>query len=280
MKPISKGTKKVLKKSLQKKSTTASGEVKVKKGFTKNFAKIRSRHPTHRILRKNKLLLFDKTVVIRLGSTTPSLPGVIELNTVESVRNCSDKLKMKELFEKVKLKSPKYVTIDKMKPGLLSYPIIKKIRFRSRGQGMVYIENEKELLDIISKCKGNNNVYFEEYFNGTREYRFHVSNLGCFYTCRKMRKEDAKERWFFNSSNSVWILEENPKYDRPSTFKEIVKECQKGLASLKLDFAAFDVRVKKDGSFMILEGNSAPSFGDLTAKKYLEHLPQLIKNKL
>lgn len=280
MNKISKGTKKLVAKSVKAKKAASSSAVKPKKAFSKRFAKIKSRHPTHRILRQNKLLLFDRGVVIRLGSTTESAPGVIELNTVESIKNCSDKLKMKELFAKAKVASPKYVHIKDMKPGLLAYPIIKKIRFRSRGQGMVYIENEKELLDTLSKNKGNNNVYFEEYFNGTREYRFHVSNLGCFYTCRKMRKEDAEERWFFNSSNSVWILEENPKYNRPSTFNDIVKECQKALNALKLDFAAFDVRVKKDGSFVILEGNSAPSFGDLTAKKYLEHLPKLINNKL
>jgi glutathione synthase/RimK-type ligase-like ATP-grasp enzyme len=227
MKTISKGTKKALKKTIAKKTAGTVGSVKAKKAFTKNFAKIKSRHPTHRVLRKNKLLLFDKKVVIRLGSTTASLPGTIELNSVESIKNCSDKLRMKELFEKAKLRSPKYATIADIKPGLLQYPIIKKIRFRSRGQGMVYIENEKELLDIISKSKGNNNVYFEEYFNGTREYRFHVSALGCFYTCRKMRKEGAEQRWFFNSSNSVWILEENPLYNKPTTFNEIVKECQK-----------------------------------------------------
>lgn len=194
-------------------------------------------------------------------------------------------MKMKGLFRDSKTNSPKYWTIEEMKKEKTPpFPIIKKIRFRSRGKGMVFIENQKQLDEQLKKNGSDSNVYFEEYFNGCREYRLHISALGCFYTCRKVRKEGAKDRWFFNSSNSNWLLETNPKFDKPKTWDSIVKECQKGLVALGLDFAAFDVRVKKDGTFAILEANSAPSFGDtpatsVVASKYLEHLPLIVKHK-
>ena len=246
------------------------------------FARIRSRHPTHRVLRRNKALLFKKRVVIRLGSTTAIPRGsAIEINTVEAIKNCSDKMKMKKLFKDNKVISPKYWTLDEMaKEKNLTFPIVKKLKFRSRGAGMVLIKDQKQLTEQLKKNAGNGNVYFEEFFNGSKEYRLHISELGCFYTCRKVRKEGAEERWFFNSSNSNWLLESNPKFDKPKTFDKMIEECKKGLRALGLDFGAFDVRVKKDGTFVILEANSAPSFGDLTAKKYLEHIPLIVKNKM
>lgn len=211
--------------------------------------------------------------------------GAIQLNTVESIRNCSDKMRMKNIFRDNKVTSARYWTLDEMKKEKKPpFPLVKKIRFRSRGHGMVFIETQKALDEQLRKNAGNSNVYFEEYFNGSKEYRLHVSDLGCFYTCRKVRRVDAKERWFFNSSNCNWLLETNPQFDKPKTWKNIVSECQKGLKALGLDFAAFDVRVKKDGSFIILEANSAPSFGDdprnsVVARKYLEHIPLIVKNK-
>lgn len=248
--------------------------------ISKRFARIKSRHPTHRGLRKNKNLLFSVPVVIRFGSSTKSDPGTVEINTVESVKNCANKLKMKQLFKAKGVKSPEFWTSSEIETAKVKVPIVKKIIFRSRGQGMELIENDKQLKEAIAKYKGNKNVYFEQYFNGSREYRFHVSKFGCFYTNRKMRTKEAKNRWFFNSTNCVWILETNPAYNKPKTFDAIVKECQKGLDALGLDFAAFDVRVNKEGEFAIIEANSAPSFGETTEVKYVEHLKKLIIDKV
>lgn len=246
------------------------------------FAQIRSRHPTHRVLRRNKKLLFDRSVIVRLGSTTKTISSFsVEINSVEAVRNCSDKIRMKELFKSAGVQSPNFYSVAEMaKLKKVTFPLVKKLRFRSRGQGMELIENEAQLKEVLKRNAGRTDVYFEEYFNGSREYRLHVSALGCFYTNRKVRKTDAKERWFFNSRNCNWLLETNPEFNKPSTFNSIIKECQKGLAALKLDFAAFDVRVKKDGTFMIIEGNSAPSFGEFTAECYLKEIPKIVQYKL
>lgn len=148
----------------------------------------------------------------------------------------------------------------------------------------------KELRHSLEICKSANRAYIvEEFVNYTKEYRIHVSSLGrCFYTCRKMLKEEvaAEERWFRNSKNCVWMLEENPLFDKPSTWNLIVEDCLKALAALGLDTCAFDVKVSKKGEWTILEGNSAPSFGECTPKeptivalRYIEELNELIKSK-
>jgi hypothetical protein len=101
-----------------------------------------------------------------------------------------------------------------------------------------------------------------------------------------MLKQDATERWFRNSKNSVWILEDNPLFDKPITWNAIVQDCLKALNALGLDTCAFDVKVNKKGEWSILEGNSAPSFGDCTidnptivAQRYIEEFKDLIIEK-
>lgn len=243
-----------------------------------HYARIRSRHDTHDALRRNPALRFKLPVIIRFGSLTEGKADDIQINTVESIQNCSNKIRMKELFSEGKIKSPKFFSVDDVTKKKVHFPLVKKLFFRSRGQGMKLINNEEELKKVLAS--GRKDIYFEEYFNGSREYRLHVSELGCFYTCRKLRKTGAKERWFFNSSNCNWILEDNKLYNKPENFDAIVKECQKALKVLGLDFAAFDVRVSKDGTFVIIEANSAPSFGEITTTKYIEHLPLLINRKI
>jgi len=107
-----------------------------------------------------------------------------------------------------------------------------------------------------------------------------------------MQKKDTaeKDKWFRNDSNSVWILEENPEFEKPVNWEEIVKECQKAQEALELDICSFDVRVQsvKDPktkqnrnkcAFIILESNSASSFGEVTLRKYIETIPRLAMKK-
>ena len=106
-----------------------------------------------------------------------------------------------------------------------------------------------------------------------------------------MLKESTpqKDRWFRNDSNSVWIMEENEQFDKPVNWNEIVKECVKAIKAVGLDFGAIDLRVQsaKDSKgkvrpecdFIVVETNSAPSFGTVTLQKYIETLPKIILKK-
>ena len=172
----------------------------------------------------------------------------------------------------------------------LPYPIVAKHHFGSRGNGN-YLLNSQEELQNWMKGKDLSNYLFEKFYNYNREYRLHVTKNGCFYTCRKMLKSDTPKdkRWFRNDSNSVWIVEENEQFDRPTNWKLIEEQCVKALQSTGLDFGACDVRVqsaknndgnkRKDIDFIIVEINSAPSFGDRTEVEYLKELPKILKEK-
>lgn len=275
----------------------------MKKVLTKFRPRIRSRHPSHNILRgRGKIALLPFRSVVRLGSTTECKGVDIELNSIEAIKNSSNKSKMKVCFTNESVKTAmwwlytKNNTFCNAKTGedtdinKLPYPIISKSNFGSRGRGNVKHDNVESLTNWL-QGKTKSNYIFEKFYNFAREYRLHVSADGCFYTCRKMLRKDTPEadKWFRNDANCIWALETNPEFDKPVNWKEIIKESVKSLKAVGLDFGAVDLRVqsatdsngtlRKSPDFIIIEINSAPSFGEVTAAKYIEMLPKILTNK-
>jgi glutathione synthase/RimK-type ligase-like ATP-grasp enzyme len=268
------------------------------KAITRFRPSIRSRHPTHDILR-SELPRMPFRAVIRLGSTTVMNNMDVEINTPEAVRNSASKLLMKQCFTEAGVKTAIWAngnTIDEIVTNLSSkiegniYPLIMKNYFGSRGEGNYLIES-REKLDKWAVGKTITNYLGEVFDTKTREYRLHVTKNGCFYACRKMLKSETPtdKRWFRNDSNSTWILPDNEAFDRPVNWSVIEEECVKALNAVGLDIGACDVKVqsrlnkkgeeRKEPDFFIIEINSAPSFGTITAQKYLEELPKLMVDK-
>jgi D-alanine-D-alanine ligase-like ATP-grasp enzyme len=261
--------------------------------------RVLSRHPSHNSLRTANLR-FDKRVVVRLGSITiPKYPVDLEINSVEAIKISADKLLMKQAFDKGQVPTAKWfvhIGNGEFKEGtkeekvLLNYPIVVKNRFGSRGTGN-YKFDSKEQLEAWLKNKNFvvDNYIFESFFKKGREYRLHVTKEGCFYTCRKLLKKDASETWHRHAENCVWVVEDNPLFDKPVNWDEIVKACVDALSAIGADVLAFDVKVQlsktKDGSerknpkFILIESCSAPSFGEITAKKYIEQIPKIYNLK-
>lgn len=260
---------------------------------------IRSRHPSHRGLR-GALTKLPFRSVVRLGSLTQledaaSINGSrVELNSAESIRNSSNKLKMKTCFSENGVKTAEWIRATsgaQIAGWVTEYPIVAKSLFGSRGNGNTLIKSAAELTSWLIN-KDLSNYIFEKYYNYNKEYRLHVSADGCFYTCRKMLKQEFKDHpnsWQRHDDNCVWILEENINFERPSNWSTIVEHCVKALNSCGLDFGACDLRVQnnidRDGNrranpdFIVVEINSAPSFGQVTLEKYKEVLPQLLMKK-
>lgn len=277
------------------------------KGF---FPMIRSRHPSHNVLR-TQLPKMPCRSVIRLGSITEVSDTIsnggnrIEINTINSVKNASNKKLMKECFTEngvitadwFTYSSQNMFTVEKdilekheIDISELPYPIVAKHIYGSRGNGNFKLNNQQEL-EAWMIGKTLSSYIFEKFYNYSREYRLHVTKDGCFYTCRKMLKSDTPEdkRWFRNDSNSVWILEENETFDKPVNWSDIEEHCVKALNSVGLDIGGCDVRIqsrnKSNGEqrespeFIILEINSACSLGEITTIKYIDELPKIILDK-
>lgn len=281
----------------------------MKKKFTRFKPQIYSRHPSHNPLReKGSLRLLPFRSVIRFGSSTEARDTKtkggdrVELNTTAAIANSSNKLLMKQCFTEGNVKTAMWWTwnstrfykngsnSETLSAEELPYPIIAKHKFGSRGRGNTKINTVEEMQNWLNTCQYKGNFIFEVYHAFSREYRLHVSKNGCFYTCRKMIKSDTPDtdKWFRNDSNSVWILEDNEMFDKPVNWSEIEKHCVRALTSVGLDFGAVDLKVqssfyqdtKRDNcDFIVIEINSAPSFGDITLEKYKEILPELLIEK-
>lgn len=262
----------------------------MKKKWSKRSLRVFSRHPSHNIVRK--AIYVPVLACIRFGSTTEWRRSEYEINSIEAVKNSSNKLRMKKCFDEAEVITATWWedAFDVANLEEIPFPILAKRKFGSRGNGMVKIDNQEGLEEFINE-NNTSNFIFEKFHNYSREYRLHVDAQGCFYTCRKMLKSDAPEenRWFRNDSNCVWYLEDNEKFDKPSNWDTIVSECVKALKAVGLDVGACDVKVqsatKRNGEkreepkFIIIEINSAPSFGDVTSEKYKERIPSILTNK-
>lgn len=257
----------------------------MKKELTMFTPMILSRHPSHNVLRK-ALPKMNTRSVVRFGSTTELNDGKrrIEINSVEAVRNSASKLRMKQCFTTYKIETAHWRAGTSEKDikewCAKRYPIIAKGIFGSRGQANTKIDTPQQLENWF-KGKILNNYIFEEFFDGTREYRFHISTNGVFLTWRKLRRNDTptNQRWFFNNSNCNWVSEKHELYNKPITYNQIAEECVKALNAVGLDIGGCDVRVNKKGEFKIIEINSACALAEVTAAAYKQELTNLLKNK-
>jgi len=259
------------------------------------YIKVRSRHPSHDILRKPTILRPERKgvkvvvpAIIRLGSTTKVSSNIIEINTIKAVKTSSNKLLMKRAFKKGGINSPKYWE-DKeslLNENNIPYPLVAKKIYGSRAKGIIKIKNEEELTEFLTNSY-NSTYYFEKYYKYLREYRLHVTEMGCFYSCRKMLKRDTPQdkKFVRNNDNCVWFLDSNPKFNQPKNWSEIMEECRRALLAVELDVGACDVRISatpdEEGNnyFKIIEINSAPSFGEKTAEEYIRVIPEIVKLK-
>jgi len=275
--------------------------------------RIRSRHLSHNVLRhtENNLPMMPFRSRIRLGSTNElrSLDRfpVVELNSIEAIKNSSNKLRMKTCFTEKDVKTAEWykhifangihrfqnqIAEEEIVHTLeeLPFPIISKSLFGSRGLGNKKHDTAEQLKAWL-EGKDLSNYIFEKYYNYNREYRLHVNSEGCFYTCRKMLKTDTPQeaRWYRNDAHCVWILEDNESFDKPSNWEEVIAESVKALNAVGLDFGAIDLRIqsakKSNGDvretpkFIVVEINSAPSFGDKTEEAYIQEIPKMLRDK-
>lgn len=264
-----------------------------------------SPHGTHDNLRQLGMRLPVLTC-IRLGSrTVGNLNYTVEINSANKIQNSANKLLMKRCFNKAGVKTaPWWLNeggkfISQNVEGTpesalkdLPYPIVAKGLYGSRGRSNFLLKDQQALEEwMIGKdLKG---FIFEKYLGYmNREYRLHVTEEGCFYTCRKLVRTDTPddEKWHRHENNSIWVLDSNPVFDRPVNWKDIEADCVKALKEVGLDVGSFDVRiqtskdkngkVRENPEFSILEINSGSSFGSVTLEKYVEQIPKIVNYKL
>jgi glutathione synthase/RimK-type ligase-like ATP-grasp enzyme len=213
-------------------------------------------------------------VIVRLGSVTER-DADLHINTVQAVKNSSSKFIMKTLFENHNVNQALwYKDLTNVE-----FPLVAKKHYGRQGIGMVLIKDEKELEEFVS----SNNIdryVIEKFYNYSREYRVHISDLGEIMSWRKLRRSNSTERWFFNSHNCNWVSSNHELFNKPDNWEDIIEHCSRALKATGLNLGACDVRVNKKGDFIICEINSAPALGELGIEQYRDHLNKLIQWKI
>jgi glutathione synthase/RimK-type ligase-like ATP-grasp enzyme len=254
----------------------------------KKFVRIRTKNSTSRPLRRS--ILTDHWAVCRLGSLTPTneifnRTGVIEVNTVEAIQNSRSKIRMKKCFESGKVpQATWWQSLDGLNLVELPYPLVAKKTFGFQGRGMTYIEDHTALKSWLKTHSLDGSWIIEHFYNYSKEYRIHVgTKVGAFLSWRKLRRKDAEDRWYFNSTNSVWVGEAHEHFDKPLCWKEMEDAAIKALKSTKLDIGAVDIRVQSNRhakpAFIVCEINSAPALGDDGIEEYKKVIASIIKYK-
>lgn len=285
----------------------------MKKNFTKFTPRIRSRHPSHSGLRTASLEKLPFRSVVRLGSTTPlsEIPnssGMLELNTVEAIKISSNKLLMKQAFTRAGSNTAPWCESNQItsvesdgihtntESNLIPFPIVAKAKFGSKGKGNTLIKNLEEY-NTWRSGKTLSNYIFEKFVNYGLEYRLHICEDGSFYACRKALKSDCPEdqKWRHHDDTCVWFKEFNDdgtpseSFRKPNSWQNIIDDCVAALKEIGADILAFDVKVQSGQNnkgkvrdfqeYILLESNSAPSFGDVTLEKYITQIPLVLKRK-
>lgn len=240
---------------------------------------------------------FSVRSIVRLGSRTSTQEAfpksynrrpIVEINTVESIENSRDKLRMKACFDRAGVPHAPWFTVDVMRAKVRDneladlFPVLAKRITGFKGHGMRKLDNQAQLEEFL---RGNTNgYYFEQFKNFAREYRIHCTRNGSFMTWRKLRRADAEQRWFFNSANCNWVGENHELFNRPTNFEAIERHCVQALEATGLDIGSFDVRIQsaqqRNPQYILVEVNSAPSLGEQGIEIYKEVLADLINNKI
>jgi glutathione synthase/RimK-type ligase-like ATP-grasp enzyme len=260
--------------------------------YKQRTVRIRTKNPSANPLRKAILVPFK--AVCRLGSRTPTRDifpvseRIVECNSVESIENSRNKLRMKRCFSTVPIPQAVWYH-DRFEPQRIldhfritsdDFQLVGKQICGFQGHGMVLINNRIEL-EQFCRTHTPQNYFIELFYNYGREYRLHATRDEVFLSWRKLRSHDAAERWFFNSHNCNWVGEGNQLFNKPSNWEQLCNTARAAISSTSLDIGAVDIRVSSQDTtqFIVCEVNSAPALGEVGIEAYQEQIKSVLIKK-
>ena len=240
---------------------------------------VRGRSKSRKLFRDLK---FPRKVVYRMGSVTPLRDithrrNVIEINPINACIASSNKILMKALFDQFEVATAKYI-VPQSEEEIINFIeengiVIAKHKHSSKGRGLHLYKSVEEYNN--NPLHNYRDYVFEKYHTYTREYRLHCTQNECFHASRKVLVENAQDRWHRHASNSTYIKEDNPMFNKPDNWDDIVKEACKAIKSVGLHIGAVDIKISREGKFIILETNSCPALGETTLEKYKDQIKKL-----
>jgi len=248
---------------------------------------VKSKHESHVPLRQ-QIGMLPFLGVVRLGSVT-EVPGAVECNSIQSVKNSRDKRLMKQCFDKAGVIHAAWR--PDIKTALeVGFPMVAKHPLGSKGTG-VYLLKNKEAFDKWLANRTHENYIFEKFHDYGSEYRLSCTQDKCFFAVRKvLKKGETKNTWKKGGDNTYWYGEQNPLFDKPDNWEDVVDQACKAIKAVGLDLGCVDIKIQKNvdengkrrkaPKLFVVETNSAGCmWGDKTLNAHLEMIPKILKQK-
>lgn len=229
-----------------------------------------------------RLATFNKRILLRFGSTTPLISKFkyTEINSIEGVIQSSNKITMKQIFDKINIHHSNWINTTNIHELLAFYNkykiLIAKHKRSSQGKNIYYIDTIESLRELINNINLKDFV-FEEYCFFPNEYRMHVdADHGLFYACKKVLKEDADVEWHRHFNNSIFVrITED--MELPECWNDIINECKQVCKAMNMNILCFDI-LCSNNNFILVETNSAPALATYGLTQYLNHIQKYYGN--
>ncbi len=200
----------------------------------------------------------------------------VEINSIEAIRNCADKHKMKELLSAANITTTESFANTEENRALFKRnkwnAVYKKLNHR-RGIGMEFLP----LAEIDKLADPQYNGLIERRINVKREWRVHACPLlKETYPLEKRRRKDAQGP-ARNIENCVFREMENAP-PPPDGWMEALTLCMNSVSALGLDTGAVDL-AWSGTKFYVIEVNSGPGLGDKSRNWYQNIYTRLVEEK-
>jgi glutathione synthase/RimK-type ligase-like ATP-grasp enzyme len=219
--------------------------------------------------------------IIRWGYTgdLPRINIARNFPSVQSIANCSNKLKSLQILSDAGVLVPKFWTsLEQItQERNLKYPMYSRKTHHTMGKDIIMINNRDDL------AKGfRNERYIVEGISYKKEYRIHIFNDEVISASKKYFREQLWQQ--IGSPQMKDLIRNNGNgwgyydfQDNENVPNEAVNQAKKAVRALGLLWGAVDIIRNKDNKYYVLEVNSAPGLRDRRVDLYVNRFKELMR---
>jgi glutathione synthase/RimK-type ligase-like ATP-grasp enzyme len=213
------------------------------------------------------LNISNNDILIRYGVDSYSSKDVLfhkVVNRAESIKKSKDKLFSSLLFKQYNIPIPEiFIDISDLKKK--SFPVLRRLKFHSRGSDISFIRSKKDIVP---------GDYYSKFIKSDLEYRIHVFDNEVIRIQKKIPKKGTKKQFVHNFENG-YLLVDNFEHNIPLE-TNLIPLSIRCVQLLGLDFGAVDILISKDYKPYVLEVNSAPRLNRYGRELYSFYFKQFL----
>ena len=214
-----------------------------------------------------------KSILLNLGDSSINereYSGYKIINRVENIRNCSNKIRMFEIFNENGIKAVTYVPIRRSDYGNLN---LMRFKMKFRGKELVFRRGKELKVIPIEQVSVRDMNYYDFATikeDKEKEYRIIIYKDKI---VRAMIKINETGDFQFKQENCRFVTMDFSKF--PQSVKD---NLFKAVKVLGIDLCGIDLLKNTDGEFKILEINSGMSLSERSIEEFFNLLKEEVRN--